>query len=136
MEISLVPNDQIGLVWGEIEPIINRATELSGGRFSNISVLDECLNGRISVWVVMDNDEIVSVFTVRIVDYPERRSLYVELLAGRGFKKWASEMFEKMTAWGKLNECTHLECGGRKGWERLGQQYGFSKAYSVIEKEL
>jgi hypothetical protein len=134
--ISLVPIDRIGDVWGLVEPILSQAIEKSGGRHTNVSVLDQCLNSKISLWVVMDGDKIISAFTVRIVDYPERRSLSVELLAGEKFKEWTEEMFDVMSRWAKHYGCTHLEASGRDGWERLGKTWGFKRAYTVIEREL
>jgi len=136
MEISLVPRERLNETWGEITPILERATKISGGRFSNISVLDELLNDRISLWVVLHEKKILAVFTVRIVNYVERRSLYVELLAGSRFKEWMEEMFIKMRGWGQVHKCTHIECGGRRGWVKLGQKYGFKVAYTVIEREI
>ena len=132
----MVPTNEVANIWGEILPLLDQATSLSGGRYSNISVLDDALSGRITVWIVVNKEKISSVFTVRIVDYPSRRALQVELLAGSKFRQWSKQMFNLMNSYAKSHNCTHLETGGRDGWERLGRKYGFKKAYTIIDREV
>lgn len=137
MKISLVPAHEIVKVWPEIEEILNKAIELSGGRFTPASILHECLSGSLSLWVVINDDKkIMSAFTVRIVKYAQRKSLYLEVLAGEKFKDWMDQLFHTMIDWGRVHGCTHIETGGRIGWKRLGEKHGFEVAYTVLERKI
>jgi hypothetical protein len=140
--ISLIPKEaipeMIGLVREKIEPAIER----SGGRMDWNEVLAELGVGRTTLWGVAPDgaegpEDIEGFAVIRVVKYPQKTVLCVELLGGVGFVDgWGEEFTEVVNNWAKEFGCSHIEAIGRKGWRKVLDRLGFSEIAVTYEREV
>ena len=123
-------------VWQEVADMLKRAIDLSGGRYAMNQTLHELLLGKTTLWVVKDGEEIIAAWVLRLIEFPGRKTLYGDLLAGDRMKEWAHLMDEAVQDWARKFRCDYVEIGGRDGWLRFAKPYGYEKAYWVMEKKV
>jgi hypothetical protein len=130
--VSLIPKEaipeMIGLVREKIEPAIER----SGGRgwigmmFWPSWGLGEQPCGAWLLTEAEGPEDIEGFAVLRVVKYPQKTVLCVELLGGVGFVDgWGEEFTEVVNNWAKEFGCSHIEAIGRKGWRKVLRSAGF-----------
>lgn len=136
LTFSAVPPAAVDLVWPTVEPMLTRAVETSGGRFTITSVLHEILSGRMALWVVLDGDTAVAALTTRVSELPGARILVMDWLGGSRLKEWLPLAQETLVRYGRQYECTELQGAGRRGWERVLGAHGWKPAYTAYKMDL
>jgi hypothetical protein len=134
VKVALVPPTNVAEVLDEVGPILTRATDRSGGRWSIIDVLDQVETGLQHLWIAFTDERILGVVTTRFVEYPSFRRLEIVFCAGDNLKDWMRPMLDVLGHWHDDNKCTGMELVGRSGWERMLAREGFKKTYIVMEK--
>lgn len=134
MKVALVPNTGVDAVLDEVGPILMRATDRSGGRWTLPDVLDQIDLGLQHLWIAFDDDRIWGVVTTRFVEYPKFKRMEIVFCAGDDLKSWMRPMLDVLGRWHDDNGCTGMELVGRSGWERVLAKEGFRKTYIVMEK--
>ena len=129
------PSD-VPTIFPLVKEELERAINISGGRYSIPQTLHELLIGKLTLWVVWDDEDPIAAWVLRIIDYPGRRTMYGDLLGGNRMAEWAGMMDAVVIDWAQKFKCTHIEIGGRDGWIRYAKPFGYEKAYWVIEKEV
>lgn len=135
MKILYVEPDYVGLTWPLIKDYVKGVIDITGGRRSMASTLDEMVRNQVSLWVAQDGaGEIKGFITSRLVDYPDMRMLGVELVGGEDVSEWEHETMEAMIDFAKANGCSGLEGYGRgDAWARRLRQYGWTKVFTTVE---
>jgi|TARA_R110000822_G_scaffold125010_1_gene259507 hypothetical protein len=141
INISLVPVDKIGSIWGEISRHIRKATDYTYGRYEEADVLHECLVGKFYLWVVYTENEdgerrYIGAATTEVINYPRKKVLSVVFLSGDDFSEWMSQIDQKFIDFAKVLECDFVEACGRAGWERKLKKLGWIKRFTIIERPL
>ena len=136
LSFSAVPSPAVGHIWSTVEPMLTRAVETSGGRFTIASVLHDILSGAIALWVVLDGEDIVAALTTRVSDLPGARVLVMDWIAGDRMKEWLPLAQETLMRYGREYGCTEMHGAGRRGWERVLGAHGWKPAYTAYRMDL
>jgi hypothetical protein len=117
--VLLSPNEVLRF-WPQIEPDIVKALEHSVNELTSFDVCKQALDGRIHVWLIIDNQhKIVCTTTTRYLNYPSHKALQIITCTASG-RKW-KEFFEHHRAiedFAKQSGCSSIKVWGRKGWQR------------------
>jgi hypothetical protein len=136
LQISAVPVEAVGAVWGTVEPMLQKAIDHSGGHFNTAVILDGVFRGTLGLWVILDDTTPVAVLTTRIDKMPNTTALVVDWIGGTRMKEWlplAQRTFER---YAKDNGCVQLHGYGRKGWERVLRVHGWKPNYTVYKMDM
>lgn len=126
MRVALIPSawlrkeaDEHALLWGAIEPLLERACRYSDGRFDPENVRIGVVNGHLQLWAAFRGEEdVVAVMVTTLAHFPTgKKTADIVLLGGSDRDGWMS-FLDVVEKWALKNECDTLTCMGRKGWAR------------------
>ena len=133
---NLLPLCETGAIdnlWPTIEHMLTRVTDEKVGVSD---VYDFVIDGRWMLWVcqIPDTLEITSVLVTEFIHYPQVCNLRVVFLSGDD-EDWAYgiAVFEDFA---RINGCHEVEILGRKGWERVLRDKGFSLNHITLSKRI
>lgn len=136
LQLSAVPPDAIQLVWSDVEPMLQKAVDVSGGRYTTIGILNSLLRKELGLWVVLEDDVPIAVLTTRICEYPRRRALAIDWIGGARMREWLPLAQETFLRYARDNGCTELQGYGRRAWERWLRTYGWKPDYIAYKVDL
>lgn len=129
----LVEPRAINILWPVLEPLLTRIVD---DKVSIDDIYSFCIDGTWMLWVHQnpETSEVTDVAVTEFISYPQETNLKVLFLAGGG-GDWPSgmEIFENFA---RINQCYAIEVHGRKGWERVLKQSGFSLDYITLSKRI
>jgi hypothetical protein len=117
MSVRLPPLDELALNWWRVEPLLRRATQITGC-YEPIDVLQLAMAGQVGVWFCGDLD---AVIVTEVKQYPRRRVLEMMFCGGDKMASWLKDAIEIMDEHAQRCGCSHIACIGRPGWERAWQ---------------
>lgn len=136
INVSLVPQGEVPLVWDQVKDFLEGATDRTDGRVDIYDVQDELEMGSYQLWIAFTGTgEIVGAVTTRIIEYPQRRMLHGDMAGGKGLKDWQTKMLELLDQFAKDQKCSAFEMYGRRGWEKVLKPYGWDARQTVYLKE-
>lgn len=90
--ISAVPNESIDLVWNTLLPQIEKALSCGmGDGETKESLLEGVKDGSMFMIVAHEGDDIYAGGVLSVQEHPNKKTLFVELLAGKDLDKWIEE---------------------------------------------
>ena len=130
----------VGACWDRAKPLIEKACEMSNGRFTIESVASDLSSGAQVLWILYrGDDDMLMALTTAVSHYPDRTFLNVMFCGADGreeyFKQHRDLIVSSISAWAKMHNCSGVEISGRPGWERILAPAGYKKAYTVLELE-
>ena len=117
--VLLSPNDVLRF-WPQIEPDIAKALEHSVNELTAFDVCKQALDGRIHVWLIIDNqNQIVCTTTTRYLNYPGHKALQIITCTATG-RRWEEfyQHHQSLEDFAKQSGCSSIQIWGRKGWQR------------------
>jgi hypothetical protein len=114
LSVRLPPLDELALNWWRIEPLLRRATQITGC-YEPIDVLQLAMAGRAGIWLAGDID---AVIVTEVKAYPRRKVLEMMFCGGDNMASWLEEAIAVMDQHATKTGCSHIACIGRPGWER------------------
>lgn len=133
IELFAIPTEEALDYWGDVEPLLSPAIELTGGRYNIKTVYNALEKGDMQLWLIMDNDEIKSATVTQIVLYETGLRVLRFLFCGGGNAKSWLHHIESIKKWGKDLDCHKADIFGRKGWSR---SLGWKQTFAVMECDL
>ena len=135
-----VPYEFVDDIWGEVEPFLKRAVDVSRGRYDMPSLYNDVKTGNQHLWVFHNADEdIVCAMTTQFMYYPLRVNLSVTFI-GSDDESFSSDdwvrFMEQIMEWAKLHGCSGVESVGRRAWARLFKKIGFVETFTTVEAEV
>jgi hypothetical protein len=116
VEVSHVSRETLDFVFSECLPMIERALKHGAGDSTTVKhIYQQCLSGNLTVWAVHIGGHIMAVVMLSIHEYPAKRSLFVELLAGRKMELWRDKVEELLRDFAKLVNADAIEASCRHG---------------------
>lgn len=137
--MALIPPDSVTKIWSSISEHLEAASKTVRQRHDIADIFEECLTGKQLLWVIFDDDDenkIVGVVTTSVNIYPVFTSLTVPYVGGVNVKEWSDIVVETLSRFARDNGFTSIELYGREAWGRIGEKYGFTKAFSTFELDL
>ena len=110
--------DAINDIRHEIEPFIDRLTFKSyEGKFNTADILKRISSNKQQIWLARDytTDEVVMVCITEVVEYPQKKALYISDVVGANSERWLW-VDEEITKWARQIGCSLIEARGRLGW--------------------
>lgn len=140
MKVTAVPTEHVAGIWPEIEPLLAKGIQRSGGRYTPDSVLRSLKAGEAQLWVAYRMNGVgpryYGVGTTRIEDYPSRRMLNITFVGGVEMKEWKYELIAMWADFALRSNCSGMEATGREGWVRELRNDGWEQKYVVLERDL
>ena len=136
-EISLVPKDQVILIWNVVEKFIQKSSNRSNGRIRPQDVLHALLNNGSQLWIIFDTGsfDIIGVQITLFNYYPTgKKMLNLEHTSGKKMQEWIEKGLEVVTKYAKDTGCHGLEGMGRHGqWNWVKNKKGWKKPATFYE---
>jgi len=132
IEVFAPPVDRLARLWHVIEPILKRATDRTRG-YLPIDVLQLVMLGRMTLFVVTEDDATVAVAVTELRQFPRCRILEVPFIAGTGLKRWHRQLLDVIDAQAEALECVDIMGFDRKGW---GRGFGFEVCGACLLRRL
>ena len=133
MKAHLLDPDDVECVWDKVEPILARVVSRSEGELETEDILDLVTEGRMQLWIVADDKEIIAALVTQIITYPQKKVLRLVSLAGEDFNKF-KHFLDMVQSFAIRKGCTALELWGRKGWKKLLPEW--KSEYIVYTKDI
>ena len=132
-KVILLSPEDIPYIWDKVEAHIESMMPHSEGELSADDFLNFLSEGEMQLWAAVDGDELLASMVTQIVPYPQKRVLRIISIAGEGMEDWI-ENLPIIENWALSQNCTSLECWGRKGWLKVLKDWKCS--YHIITKDL
>lgn len=134
---TAVPPGALDVVWSDASPILARAVETSGGRYTMDAVHAALKNGHLALWLVLgEGAKPVAVVTTRVAQLPTMRTLCMDWLAGEDMKAWLPMVQETLEQYAKHYGCTQMQAYGRRAWGRVLGQHGWELDTIQFKKDI
>lgn len=130
--VSGVLSSDVGRIWKNISPLVEKALEYGRGEYLPEDVLEFCTSGSWQMWVAHDDSGIAAFCTTEITKFPRKKVLLLTLSAGRDFALWKHGK-EILKAFASEKGCDALRGGGRRGWARA---LGMKPIYEICEENI
>lgn len=130
-----IPADDIDWIWPRVAPILERAINVSDGKYTLDQVHDYLNTRDMQLWVVEKTGRMLCVCVTQIINFPNKKVLLILFCAGEGMFEWV-RLIKPILAWGKNEGCASAEIYGRPGWEKVLPDFGFKKLSCVYDAAL
>ena len=131
--VALVNSEDIGLVWDEVTPLIEKALLHAEGELVPEDIKKHLDEGDLRLWVALKGQEILASMVTEIIEYPRKRIVRVITLAGKDMNMWY-DFLPMIEGYAVKNGCSSLEAWTRKGMTRKLKDWKHS--YDIITKDL
>lgn len=128
-----IPSDMMVDWWATIEPTVETACARSGGRYGASDILEYARDGRMQIWVVMEEHEMLSLTITEIVNFPKFRECRLLACTGSDYKRWV-HLLSIIEEWAVSVGCRKMLAITRLGWEKVLSDY--KKTHIYLEKDL
>ena len=133
--VMYVLPDQVPDYWGIAGPMIYKAAQRFSGHMDLNDVYSDLIGGGSLLWLVSIGGDIVAAMTTKVIDYPKKRSILVDLIGGKRLSEWMPVAIEELKRIGAHTGVTSIEANGRKGFERIAPKAKFKPIYTHYEME-
>ena len=133
LKAHLLDPDDVEYVWDKVEPILARVVSRSEGELETEDILDLVTEGRMQLWIVAEDKEIIAALVTQIITYPQKKVLRLVSLAGEDFNKF-KHFLDMVQSFAIQKDCTALELWGRKCWKKLLPEW--NSEYIVYTKDI
>jgi hypothetical protein len=121
--IEAIPCRDLGLLWSDAWPLLERAaTRTNGG--TEDEVVQTLLQGNAQLWGVFDGNEMIAAVTTQITLIGEK-GCRLWLVGGSRLAEWAADFLAEIEPWARSRGCTHVwGTQSRAGWQRIVRLFG------------
>tara|TARA_R100001460_G_scaffold94355_1_gene136424 strand:+ start:2453 stop:2881 length:429 start_codon:yes stop_codon:yes gene_type:complete len=135
--VSGIKSKKIPDIWNLCKQYVEMGNNKSKEEMNIDDIYERLINAEMQLWVVFDeNDDIKSVVTTEVINYPRKRTCRIVTLGGRGLDNWVDEVLDVLEGWAIENGCVAMETACRKGFIKKLEKYGYEHAYTILGKEL
>lgn len=133
IEVTLIPTEAVGRVWKSVEPLMQKASEYTYGRFEAIDILDGLFKGEQLLWIAFDDANVYGAVVTEVYQYPRMRALMMHFVGGEKLAEWKAPMLSLLRKYAKDNNCSVLESYGRAGWGKIFKDDGYTSRFVFYE---
>lgn len=130
---NLIASENIPLLWVIVKGRLERALEEFGeGEYGVDDLYASLLGKRAQLWIVnTEKFDIKLIGITRILSYPKRKRLLIDLVVGEDIKHVLS-VLEQVTEWARHFQATQIEVHARPGLAKLLQREAAFKRNRVV----
>ena len=133
-KVFLIEAEDIGLVWDEVAPLIEKALQHAEGELVPGDIkkhLDKC---DLRLWIALEGKETIAAMITEIIQYPRKKIVRVITLASLVNMDMWYDFLPMIEGYALRNGCSSLEAWSRKGMARKLKDWKHS--YDIITKDL
>ena len=136
-EISIVPAEQLTIVWEKVEKYLKKSASRSNGRTRVEDIFHDLLSKNSHLWIIFDKGslEISGVLITMFNTYPTgKKMLNLEHTSGNNMQNWVEIGLDVIIKFAKETECDGIEGMGRHGqWNWVKNRKGWKKPATFYE---
>lgn len=123
---------EIDIAWGEVSYFLHRALERSNGERTTDDIKFDCKRGRLCLWVIRKNQQIIGTFTSYVVRHPRFLAFVMDIGGSDPHADIWEQAYRKAGEYARMIGCSRIETTGRVGWARILPRLGFKKDYVTM----
>jgi len=113
------------------------ALDYSNGRYSEASVVFDLAIGDQSLFAICDDGgKPIAAATFRVLEFPSKRLLNVEMCGGSDLDAWVGDLVETAKAYAEEYQCDGIQMIGRNGWGPILEKFGVTSEMRLFELDL
>ena len=128
--IIKVPQEDLHIVWNEVEPLIKKALD---DTYTARDILDGLVKNAFQLFISWE-DKVESAVITEVIQYPQKKVCRYFLAGGSNMNNWLEPIQQEIEKFAKYNQCDAIEVAGRKGW--LRKLKGYEQKIYLFTKEL
>lgn len=139
MEIYKISPDKITSMWLHVRPFLDSALNKYGvnERFPLDCVLADLVDNKSQLWVIVDNNKVLSATVTEIEQYPLSSQLIIFLMGGESMEDWGDMLHDAMVKFAKESGCKWIDTGSRRGIGKLFyDRLGYTRKYETYSYEV
>lgn len=133
MKITMVPHSDDAMIHEVIGQFLSQQI-LDDGRYFVEDIVSYIKSGVCNLWLISDGDERCAATVTMFVNYPRRTDLIGMFLLGRKMSEWRDQLVDVLSDFAASNNCKYIHIGGRRGWVKRLERYGFEHKYVNVQK--
>lgn len=133
MQVTLLHNTDVDLVWHRIKEYVEGAAEYTYGRFTAQDIRTRARESDQQVWIAHDGDEVYGFVITQVSDYPQLKSLVMHFTGGKDLMEWKGIMLQRLQEFAAVCGCDIIESFGRGGWGKVFKDDGFQSRFTFYE---
>ena len=136
IDVAHIPQDHVDRLWADAAPLLEKAQRRVADKMDLDDVLNDLRGGSLQLWMVVVNGVLMAAMTTRIVSYPKKKNLLINLIGGYEMDRWMPSALDALKEMAKINGLSGIEGYGRKGWEKILKNTSFVPVFINYEMEI
>ena len=132
--IHLVYPDEVPHIWGQVEPLLAKATPYSEGEVEAQDFAYLIINNEMQLWVSIEEKSVTAAMVTQVVHYPRKKVLRIIALGGKGLRRMQEKFEPTLEGYAIKAGCSALEAWTRRGLLRLVKDW--KQSYIIITKDI
>lgn len=128
-----VSMNNIPAAWGETEPLLQKAINVSQHDYDTNDVYHELFTGKMQLFVWVPEKAITAILITRISNRPRKKVCELPFIAGTDMKLWL-EFEPYIVKFAQEQGCSELEGYCRDGWLRVLKNW--RKVWTTMRREI
>lgn len=128
--IIKVPQEDLHIVWNEVEHLIKKALD---DTYTARDILDGLVKNAFQLFISWE-DKVESAVITEVIQYPQKKVCRYFLAGGSNMNNWLEPIQQEIEKFAKYNQCDAIEVAGRKGW--LRKLKGYEQKIYLMSKKL
>jgi len=133
IHISLVPPEHVPAAWESVEPFMERAVEMTNGRYAIEDIYDALMHRNHNLWIVFTGNRVLGSMVTAIRQYPRKTYLELSFIGGDEGMEWKDQMLDILQRWAYDNNCNGIESCARLGWAKIFKDDGYRPMWQMFE---
>ena len=136
--ISAIPCTLVELLWPQLEPHIQRATDLVPFETYTAAIKERLLSADTMALTVSIGTDIIAVITLEVREFDTgNKALFMPIVGGNEMFEWFDQCMSVIEAIAKDMGCQELRgLAARSGWMRVLKDKGWSEVYVTVRRPL
>ena len=133
MQVSMVPNDHVDVVWDSIKDYLEGAAQYTYGRYTVDDIYDCIKEYDYTLWIAFDEDKIKAAVLTNFTHYPHKKYLNMAFCGGEEINTWIEPVIKMLQCWAFDNKCDGLEATARLGWAKVFKNDGYKPLWQTFQ---
>lgn len=139
MELYPLTNkEDIAEVWPYLIEGFKETLKYSNGDDSLATILNDSLNGFLTIFIGIEDNKIIGFVTIRLREYPIKRLIIDHAWQSKDIKPftYTKNVLNKIENYAKSLGCVDIRTYSLRNVEKYYQRFGFKPSYREYKKEL
>lgn len=122
----------LGKMHETIIPMLEKAVEHTDGEYDVADIIEAISSGQQGCLGIFQELKLIGIYTVMLINYPQRRLLRIVTMGGLPVEYWAATE-QTLTEYARGHQCDGIEFWCRPGVSKIVKKsFGFEHQYDVL----